>query len=104
MNRHDRKELENDIDEALDELEFDIDYSVNIYHELGTTIADIDLSDNLYDDDDDDDDDNSYDDDDDLPDDWDEKVEDAIRDVAFGWGGFISWNDWTLSISIPDDD
>ena len=93
MNRHDRDELENDIRKALDELKFVIANSVYTYHDLGTTIADIDLSDNL-----------NEKGNDNLPDDWDKKVEAAISDVAFDWGGFISWNDWTLSISIPDND
>lgn len=90
MNKHDRRELENDIEEALDGLDFDIDYSINIYHDFGTTVADIEFD--IYDDDDDDD----------LPDDWDEQVEDVIGGVANDWGGYISWEDWTLSISIPD--
>ena len=86
MNKHDRRELKNDIEDALDELDFVDDYSIDIYHALGTTVADIECD---------------YDDEE-FQEDWDEKVEDVIGEVANDWGGYISWEDRTISISIPD--
>lgn len=87
MNNHERRELKNDIDKALDELDFEISYKVNSNHKQDTTVFDIEF---IFDSN--------------FPDDWDKDVEDAISEVARNKGGWTSWDDWILCLSIPDDD
>ena len=87
MNRKERKELVNEVEERLDdELDFDLDYDIEDYHDQGCSIVDVDI----------DIDDNDY------PEDWDEQVEEVISSIAVDWGGWCSWDGWCNSITIPD--
>ena len=87
MNRKERKELVNEVEERLDdELGFDLDYDIEDYHDQGCSIVDVDI----------DIDDNDY------PDGWDEQVEEVISSIAVDWGGWFSWDEWCISITIPD--
>lgn len=90
MTEQDRQELADDIEQRLDEeLDFDLDYEIIHYHDCGTSIVDVDID---------------ISDTEDWPDDWDEQVEDVISEVVDDWGGWYSWNDWCISVSISDDD
>ena len=87
MNKKERKELVNEVEERLDdELDFDLDYDIEDYHDQGCSIVDVDI----------DIDDNDY------PDDWDEQVEEVISSIVVDWGGWYSWDGWCISITIPD--
>lgn len=89
MNRRERKELVDDIEDRFeDELDFDLDYEIEDYHDEGTSIVDIDID---------------ISDCDDWPEDWDEQVEDVISGIVDDWGGWYSWDGWCLSVSIPDE-
>jgi hypothetical protein len=89
MNRRERKELAEDIEQRLDdELGFDLDYEISDYHECGTSIVDVDID---------------ISDCDDWPDDWDVQVEDIISGVVDDWGGWYSWEGWCISVSIEDE-
>ena len=92
MNRQGRKELANEIEERLDnDLDFDLSYEISDYRlDDGTSVVDVDIDIDDFDED--------------TPDDWDEQVEDLLCSVAQDWGGFISWDSFCISVSIPDDD
>lgn len=92
MNRQGRKELANEIEERLDnDLDFDLSYEISDYRlDDGTSVVDVDIDIDDFDED--------------TPDDWDEQVEDLLCSVAQDWGGFISWDSFCISVSVPDDD
>lgn len=86
MNRRERKNLVEDIEERLDnDLDFDLEYEIEDYHSEDVSIVDANITE-----------------DDDYPDDWDSQVEDIFNDIADDWGGWYSWDGWCISISIPD--
>lgn len=88
MKRSERKELVEDIEQRLDdELDFGLDYEICDYHDDGTSIVDVEIDTS---------------DSEDWPEDWDEQVEDIITDVVRDWGGWYSWDGWTISVSIED--
>lgn len=87
MNRRDREELISDIEDALDDLDFDISYDISSYYDDGVTVFDIEIDVEDFDEDQ-------------TPDDWDEDVEDAIESVIEDWGGWYSWDGSTISLSI----
>lgn len=90
MNKRQRQQLANEVEERLDnELDFDLSYEISHYHQDGTSIVDVDID--------------IYDGGDDWPEDWDELVEDIISDIASDWGGWYSWEDSCISISVSDD-
>lgn len=89
-------EIESDIENALDNLEYDLSYEIEHYTTtqpysddkcvVFEVTFDIDNNDKS------------------LPDDWDDDVEDAIDDVCDDWGGSHDWDGKTISICIDDDD
>ncbi len=88
MTRKERKELVSDIEDSLDdELDFELEYDISDYHENGLTIVDVDIYVG---------DDNNYDDN------WDDQVDDIFASIVQEWGGWYSWQDHSVSISIPD--
>lgn len=87
MNRRDREELISDIEDALDDLDFEISYDISSYYEDGVTTFDIEIDVEDFDEDQ-------------TPDDWDEDVEGAIESVIEDWGGWYSWDGSTISLSI----
>lgn len=88
MTKKERKKLVSDIEERLDdELDFELDYGISDYHEDGVSIVDVEI--NICDE-------NDYDDD------WSEQVEDIITSIVQDWGGWYSWEDSCISVSIPD--
>lgn len=92
MNEEELEELENDVEEALDDLDFEIPYETDSYFETndgkryGICEVEFDISDF----------------DDSIPDDWDEEVEDAISDVVEEWCGIYYWEDHTIIVSVAD--
>lgn len=89
MNREERKELAEDIEQQLDdELDFNLNYEIDDYHECGTSIVDIDID---------------ISDCGEWPDDWEEQVEDVMEEIVGEWGGWYSWEGSCISVSIPDE-
>ena len=89
MTKSERKELAADIEQRLDsELDFDFQYSLEHYHDGDVSIVDVEADISCSGD---------------WPDDWNEQVDDIMSDVVSDWGGWYSWDDHCVSISIPDD-
>lgn len=87
MTKKDLRRLAAEIEECLDDdLDFDLNYEISYYTEMDTAIVDVCIGDP----------------DDGWPDDWDEQVEDVISSVASDWGGWYSWEDSCISVSVPD--
>ena len=90
MTKSELNELEKDIEEALDELDYDIPYETDSYIEIqdgvkyGICEVEFDVS-NF---------------DDAIPDNWDEDAEDAIADVVRDWDGSYYWDDHTIIVSV----
>ena len=88
-------EIIDDIESALDDLDFSIEYSVDYHYDRDYEGKGYHIFESSLD---------IYSVDEDAPENWDELVEDAISDVADDWGGKYGWDDWTIWISIGDDD
>lgn len=89
MNRKERKELVSDVEQMLDDLDYDLVYELNDYHSNGVSIVEIEIDIDCAED---------------YPDDFDEELEDLVSDIVSDWDddGWFSWDGWTLCISIPD--
>lgn len=89
MNQQEREELVSEIEEALDNLDYDLVYELNDYHSNDVSIVEIDIDINYVDD---------------YADDWDEQLEDIISNIISEWDdeSWYSWEDSILSVSIPD--
>lgn len=85
MSSEERAELAQDVEQRLNELDFNLE--ISNYHDEGTSIVDVDIDSC----------------DTDLPEDWDCQVEDVISDVVKDWGGWYSWSGSTISVSIKDE-
>lgn len=90
MTNKERQELVEDIEQRLDEeLDFELEYVTDDYHEETTSIVDVDIDITNCGD---------------WPDNWDAQVEDIIAEVVDDWGGWYSWSGWCISVSISDND
>lgn len=87
MTEKDRKEMAQEIEKSLNELNFDLEYNISDYHDVDTSIVDLDID--IY---------NSGD----RPENWNNIVDDIISNIAFNWGGFSSWEGWCISVSVYD--
>lgn len=95
MTQKELNELEEEIEKALDNLDYDLSYSIDSrfekdYYSGGRyAIVEVEFD---------------YDDmDDDTPDDWDDDVEDAISSVMNNWGGSCEWDDNSIVCSVDAD-
>ena len=90
MNKEDLRELENDIEEALDGMDYEIPYDTESYIETkdgvryGICEVTFDVT--------------SFDDS--IPDNWDEDAENVVADVVREWGGSYYWEDHSIIVSV----
>ena len=90
------EEFENDIEEALDSLEYDLPYEINSYFttdpysgdEVGVVEVEFDYEEM----------------DDCVPESWGEDVEEAIDEAMADWEGNYNWEDNKIICSIWGDD
>ena len=89
MNYKDRKQLVSEIEEVLDDLDYDLDYELDDYHLENVSIVEIDIDVSSAEN---------------YPEDWDIALQDLVNNIIWEWDseGWTSWDEWILCISIPD--
>lgn len=88
MKNSDRQSMSNDVENSINQLDFNFKHSTSDYREGSSSIVEVDVDISQSDS---------------WPEDWDETLEKALSIVAKRWGASLSWDGWRLALSVFDE-